>query len=228
MPPARPRLVAALGLVGLLLLAGCAQIAVHSTVQSADVIEEYRMEITTSRTVYGILEDRAEQEGYDSVRDALLRDLDLEEVGAEDVSYDESFDGDEVTMTLTMTGVDPDEFDSVSLTETDDTIVYEDRSFVDETGAIIGATDTNVSVEVPTGFAVDYYLTMPGPIVESNADAVDGNTAEWHATGSEAFTNTSIRAESEQPTIAPVPGFGVLVALLAIGLLSLVGILKAR
>ena len=76
---------------------------------------------------------------------------------------------------------------------------------------------------VPASFGVDYYLTMPGPVVESNADAVDGNTAEWHATGSEAFSETRIYAESDAPTIAPVPGFGMGVALLAVTAVALGG-----
>lgn len=211
--------VATSGLIALLLLAGCAQIAVHSTVAADATIEEYRMEITTSRTVYGLIEQSAQEEGFDSVEESLLRDLDLDEVGAESVEYDEEFDGDEVTMIVTMTGVDPAEFDNVSVTEEDGRLVYEDRTFAAASQMEDVPDESDVSDTVAAGLAVDYYLTMPGEIVDSNADEVDGNTAEWHATGTDAFTDTRIYAESELPTTAPVPGFGHGVAVLAIGLL---------
>ena len=227
MSPPNRRTVAVAALVVLLALSGCLQVAVHATVESADVIEEYRLDITTSRTVYDAIEQQAAEEGHDSVEDALLADLDLDEVGAEEVRYDESFDGDDVTMSLTLIGVQVAEVDAITVTERDDGgLVYEDRSFVDDAGTLGG--EVNGSVTVPSGFGVDYYLTMPGPIVESNADEVDGNTAEWHATGSEAFTETRIYAESEAPTLAPVPGFGMGVALVAITVVAIGGAFLRR
>jgi hypothetical protein len=63
---------------------------------------------------------------------------------------------------------------------------------------------------------VDYYLEMPGEITDSNADEVDGNTAEWHATGPDAYTNTRIYAESDKPTMLSAPGFGAIPAVLAL------------
>lgn len=224
----RPFAAGALCLLGLLLLSGCVQIGVHSTVAGDGTIEEYRMEITVSRTVYGLIESSAEEEGYDSVEAYLMADAagessveaddgslfgSLGSNDAERVSYEETFDGDRVTMTITIEGVDPPTDGPITITEEDGQLVYEDLSFVNETAA--DSAESEFAREATAGFAVDYYLTMPGEITDSNADAVDGNTAEWHATGSDAFTGTRIYAVSETPTSVSVDGFGVGVALVA-------------
>ena len=54
-----------------------------------------------------------------------------------------------------------------------------------------------------SGISVDYYLEMPGKIVNTTSQSVNGNKAEWHFGGSD-ITNTTIYAESEDPII---PGF---------------------
>lgn len=178
-----------LSVVLLLLLAGCAQVSVNSTVTADQRIEEYRMDIETSRMVYGLLKDAAEEEGHDSIGDSLLSDIDRSRVG--EVTYDEEFDGDSVTMMITMTDFSPSASGNISVTKEDGFIIYEDLTFIEE------GTQSDVEYNITSGLAVDYTLTMPGKIVESNADSVDGNTAEWHATGSDAFSDTRIYAKSE-------------------------------
>lgn len=178
-----------LSVVLLLLLAGCAQVSVNSTVTADQMIEEYRMDVETSRTVYEFLKNSAEEEGYDSIGDSLLSDIDRSRVG--EVTYDEEFDDDSVTMTITMKDFSPSASGNISVTEEDGLIVYEDLTFVEED------TQSDMEYNITSDLAVDYTLTMPGKIVESNADSVDGNTAEWHATGSDAFSDTRIYAKSE-------------------------------
>jgi len=216
-----------LAVLSLLLLAGCLQIGVHSTVAGDGTISEYRMQINVSRTAYGFLTQSAKDQGYDSVKAYLLADVrggqspdnetllagvNRSDVG--NVSYRETFHGDRVSMEITMEDVRPPAGGALSVTERDGTLVYEDRTFVNESSA--NATTGELDRQVAAGFAVDYYLTMPGKITDTNADVVDGNTAEWHATGADAFTNTSIHAESEKPASAPLDGFGVVVALVAL------------
>lgn len=204
------RLALLVALCGLLALSGCAQLAVHSTVTADGTIEEYRMEINTSRTVYGLLESSAQENGYDSVRASFLADLN--ESRAEQVSYDEAFDGDRVRMTITITDYDPTANDNISVTRTDGKLVYEDRTFYNESWEPSDAESGGLGESVLAGLAVDYYLTMPGEITDSNADEVDGKTAEWHATGADAFQSTRVYAESDVPTGASLPGFGVVAA----------------
>ncbi len=61
---------------------------------------------------------------------------------------------------------------------------------------------------------VNYYLEMPGKIVDSNADKVKGNKAEWHF----STRKTPIYAKCE---ILKSPGFEVFGAILAIALIAI-------
>lgn len=218
------REIAVLGVLGLLLLSGCAQIAVHSTVDGDGTIAEYRMDINTSRTVYGFLEQSAQSEGYDNVSAAILSDVN--ESQREQFTYEEAFHGDSVTMTFTATDFVPPENGSISVTRTDGRLVYDDTTFYNETASEVGSS--NLSNAMYSGLAVDYYLTMPGTIRDSNADSVDGNTAEWHVTGANAFNDLHVHAESDAPTAFGVPGFGVLGAIAAIFGAALVALLSER
>ena len=63
-----------------------------------------------------------------------------------------------------------------------------------------------------SSITLDYYLTMPGKIVDSNANVVNGNKAEWHLSGKD-LSNMKIYAKSEVPA---TPGFGAILAIAGI------------
>ncbi len=208
----------ALGL--LVLVSGCAQVAVHSTVAGDGTIDEYRLQINTSRTAYGYLDEAAEAEGYDSIGPWLLRDVN--ESAAEDVAYDETFDGDRVSMEVTITGLDPTTTDTITVERSDGRLVYEDLTFVNESALVDAGESENLAGTFSAGTSVDYYLTMPGKITDSNADEVDGKTAAWHESGRDAFVDNRIYAESEVPvgSSLSVPGFGAGVGVVALGVVA--------
>lgn len=212
------RTLAVLGLVGLVVLSGCAQISIHSTVTAEGTISEYKMQINTSRTVYGFLEQSAEDEGYDSVKESILSDLN--ESQREKFTYEEDIDGSDVSITIKAEDFNPPSDSNISISKQDDKLVYEDSTFLEETGS--GEDMSEDTEAMLSGLAVDYYLTMPGEITETNADSVDGNTAEWHETGSDAFSSLEVKAESEVPSGIGVPGMG---AISAIGAIIVVAII---
>ncbi len=63
-----------------------------------------------------------------------------------------------------------------------------------------------------SGISVDYYLEMPGPIVNSTAQTVNDNKAEWHFGGKDIM-NTRIYAECKTPAI---PGFTSVITILGL------------
>ena len=69
-----------------------------------------------------------------------------------------------------------------------------------------------------SGVSVDYYLEMPGKIVNTSATVVNNNKAEWHFGGADLM-NTSIYAESQPPSL--LPGFTSLVAVAGFALVVL-------
>jgi len=72
---------------------------------------------------------------------------------------------------------------------------------------------------------VHYYLEMPGKIVESNANTITDNKAEWHLSGLDAFS-TKIYARSEVPLLPSIPGFAGTSAIL--GVLAVAAIVLRR
>lgn len=198
-----------LALGALMLLSGCASMTVHSTVQSDGTIEEYRIEINTTRQAYGYIEQAAENQGYNNVREYILSDVN--ESRMEDITYDEEFSSDQVHITFAMENFNPGKGSSISITKEDGNLIYHDTTFLNES-----YQPSSESNPFTAGISVDYYLTMPGEIVDTNADSVDGDTAEWHESGEEAYQNLDIRATSETGTIVGVSGFGVGVAAVAL------------
>jgi PGF-CTERM protein len=198
----------------LVVLAGCAQIGVRSTVTADGAIEEYEMNITTSRTTYGYIEQSAEEDGYENVREYMLSDVNRS--AAENVSFSQAFEDDEVTMSISMSEVDPSKSENLSVTKENGNITYVDVTFYNESDDE-NSTEAQSAAAFMQSFSVDYYLTMPGNITESNADKVTGQTAEWHENGADAFTDNRIYAKSTLPSSSGSgPGFGPLVAVLAV------------
>ena len=200
------------GLVGLVLLSGCASLSIHSTVEADGTIEEYRIQINTTSTVYGFMDQQAEEDGYDSLRESFTSQINESRVG--NISYDEEFNGDEVTITITAHEFRPGPNSSLSISRDDGTLRYEDLTWVNET--VQTGPSSNMTERVMSGFVIHYYLEMPGEITDTNAHEVDGNTAEWHESGSDALYDNRIYAKSEVPTSAFGPGFGVVAAMLAL------------
>lgn len=217
----RRKSIALGGLALLVILSGCASLSVHSSVTADGTISQYKMELNTSSMVYGMLEEEANGGGYDTVEDYYVSDFNDSSFGS--ISYDEEFDGNDVTMTLGIEDFDPPEDSSISVTESDGSITYEDETFVNESADV-----TESQEEYMSSVTVNYYLTMPGEITDSNADEVDGDTAEWHENGPEAFVNNPIYAESETGSLLGVPGFGIGITALSLLVAGLFAAVRYR
>ncbi|AWB27784.1 hypothetical protein [Halococcoides cellulosivorans] len=189
------------GLVVLVVLSGCAQVAVTADVAGDGTVETYDVQVETSASTYDRLMSTAESDGYDSLRAYLLRDVTDEAVDS--VDYDESLADGQVTINVTLTGLDPAGVDGLTVVESDGQIVYEDATFV---------SDDRVTDDA----SLTYRLEMPGEITNATAGRVDGSTATWEREGSDSLTGTQIRAVAETSALGFGPGFGPVAAVLAI------------
>lgn len=208
--------VAVVAVVLLAGLSGCATISVTADVGGADTIDRYEMNISTSTTVYGFLDQAAQEDGYDDVGEMITSNASIPE---ENFEYSEEIDGQEAMMRVEISDVDVGSMPAISIEETDGQLVYEDTAFYNASAA--GAEpDSEIGSEMMSGFVLEYTLEMPGEITESNADEVEGNTATWTRTGGDAFDNTSIEATSEASSSVLSPGFGVIPAIVALLLIG--------
>jgi hypothetical protein len=207
-------------------LAGCAQISVHTTVAADGTIEEYKTTINTSTTVYGLLSQQAENEGYNDIGAYLTSDINKS--AYDDVVYNETVNQETATMTLRLIGFDPSNEEPISTTRSNGTLEFEDRSFVSD--SIDGSIDSESSIDIGSdsgsGAQVEYTLRMPGEITNSTADEVDGDTATWTINSSSSDSESRIYAESEVPSGGFGPGFGVTGAVS--GVIAAVGLVLLR
>lgn len=196
---------------------GCFTAEIHSKVNSDGTLGSYSVGITTSQFVYGMLTSQAKEDGYSNLGESLMKDA---EPGS--YSYNEKWDGDTVEITIsttqTMQSTDPELW---KIQVENGYMVYNDKRLVSDD---ITGDSNEFADAMLNSVAVHYYLEMPGKIVESNANVVDGNKAEWHLTGANAF-NTDIYAKSELPVFG-LPGFGLIITL--IGLISAIILVSRR
>lgn len=191
---------------------GCFTATVHSTVESDGMISNYKMDLETTQFVYNMLKEQAKEEGYSSIQSQMIS----KSSDPDTLKYSESWDGSTVTISIENTGilesVDPEK---LHIEKVNGVMVYEDYRLISDNDEEIDTSDEYTQSMLETvGF--HYYLEMPGKIIESNADFVDGNQAEWHLSGLEVFT-TPITAKSEVPALPiPTPGFSGIIAIISI------------
>ncbi|AKB24872.1 hypothetical protein MSMTP_1403 [Methanosarcina sp. MTP4] len=187
-----------LSLVLMILVSGCITLSVDSKVNKEGEITQYHMIIDTNSYVYSILNSEA-SEGGETLRENVI---------SEGGEYEEIWDGDDVKIIIK--GLPPE---NAYTEKSGEFLIYRDP---------IGnsASDYQNDAEDPFGMRdamdsaikIHYYLEMPGEIVDSNADFVDGNKAEWHM-----VTLSSIRdvhAKSEIPSLPGIELFGAVIMLL--------------
>lgn len=156
-------------LATLVMLAGCATVSVESQVASDGTIQQYEVDAELTQQAFERLQSRAESEGYDDV-EGFVRGQ-FNESRYRNLNYDQSRAGSNVTITVTISGYDPGPDSDIRINATGENITYEER--------------------VPREFSeaqVEYAVTMPGEILETNAEEVSGNnrTARWTFSSGEA------------------------------------------
>ncbi len=192
----------------LLLSSGCVQTAIHSRVQPDGTVSDYRVTLNTSSAVYRLLAQSATEEGYSSLREMFSdpgyyrKDGEGSDLfgGDTNFEYDEVWSGDSVRLVFkNQAPMKPDAESGLRIYRDGEYLVYRHAM-----NAPSQQAESEYSGMASSMFPLDYYLEMPGTIVDSNANTIQGNTAEWHtALGGPGVTE--IYAKSELPP--SLPGF---------------------
>ncbi|MCS3923915.1 hypothetical protein [Methanosalsum natronophilum] len=172
-------------------LSGCIDMTIDSKVGRDGNLNHYNIKLEMDSMTYHLINE-----------DGTFQELkeDVEQMGG---TYRETWGQGTVTVISEFDNVNPEVIGVTSRIE-DGYMVYENRLAND------------ISQTAP-GFTVTYYLEMPGTIIETNADLVSENNAQWNIAGPRQLD--TIYAKSEIPTM-PMPGASVL--MLIIGIFGLV------
>lgn len=184
------KIVLGLALVLMVLFSGCITISYDAKVNKSGGIEKYNMTLDTNSHVYSALNSQFLEEDGKSMRDGVISK------GAE---YKEVWDGDNVKIQIS--GL-PSQ--NASVEKTKDYIIYTDP--IGELGSYDKSEEDEEDIfgmneAMDSAIKVHYYLEMPNKIIDSNADYIEGNKAEWHM-----LNSTSIRdvyAKCETPSLLP-------------------------
>jgi hypothetical protein len=191
-----------LSLVLMVLVSGCITLSVDSKVNKEGEIVQYHMIIDTNSYVYSILNSEA-SEGGETFRESIISQ------GGE---CEEVWDGDDVKIIIK--GLPPE---NAYTEKSEEYLIYRDPIGDSASDYQSGAEDPfGMRNAMDSAIKIHYYLEMPGEIVDSNADFVDGNKAEWHM-----VTLSSIRdvyAKSEVPSLPGIELFGAVCMLLVTAL----------
>ena len=221
-----------LAVLGMGLLAGCMDVTVTTEVGADGDIDQLDVDMEVDPMMYGVLEESAQEEGYDSVEEMLADDFG-EDMGtdADDLSVTVTEpgerDADEYLISMSAAGVDVDDLEDIETTVEEDTVRVTDTSIgggidADEPEDIDDIDGFGDALE--EGVTFEYVVVMPGEIQDHNADELsdDGTVATWHL--HEGEPDEQLYAESTVDD--SVPGFGIAAGLL--GLLLGIAVLGRR
>lgn len=191
-------------LLAVIAVTGCFTGSVYTTVASDGSISHYKVVIETSSTVYGLIKESAKQSGFSSVKEMFEK----QGLGSEGIKFTYNEKWTEGNVIMTMEAAEPfsaDRLKDVIISKEGQFLVYHQK--FDDGDSLSDTSENPFSGMIKSAISMNFYLEMPGKIVESNANVVDGNKAEWHFSGSD-FSGSEIFAKSEIPSF-PLPGFTV-------------------
>jgi outer membrane murein-binding lipoprotein Lpp len=186
------KLVIGLTVVLMVLVSGCVSLSYDAKVNRTGGIEKYNMTIDTNSYVYSALNSKTLEEDGKSIRDSVT---------SKGGKYKEVWDGNNVKILIS--GL-PSK--NASVEKNENYIIYKDPVGVfGSSGMDKDKEDSSgVNKAMDQAIKIHYYLEMPNKIIDSNADYIEGNKAEWHM-----LNLTSIKdvyAKCETPSILPEMG----------------------
>ncbi|PQV43367.1 hypothetical protein [Methanohalophilus euhalobius] len=193
-----------------LMVSGCLTITVDSKVNKDASIEKYSLQMEMGSNMYDMLNNAGER---------TLKET-AEERGA---TYTEEWNRGNVTIIMAFNNPGPESINVTSEVQ-GDYIIYRDNITADLIDRAMDETTSDYStnlLDAESPIKKHYYLEMPGEIVDSNADVVNGNKAEWNMV--EAGDSRPIYAKSEIPLL---PGFSSLMGIIV--LLGLIFVTSRR
>lgn len=211
------------GLVTLIILAGCLTASVTVSVTADGDIDEFEAELTMEDFVYDLLDENAGDAGFESVEDRFRDDVNAD-TAWDDFEYEETHEGDTVTITMTATGGDAAALDDIDIHVDENEV-----TFIDQAGFNLGEqADDEIGQELREDIEYEWAVEMPGTITGTNGDIQDDDrTVVWTLAEHGNVEEFEATSEREEPADADdeLPGFGVVLGV--IGILSGGALLKA-
>ncbi|MDD3041408.1 MAG: hypothetical protein PHV51_09980 [Methanosarcinaceae archaeon] len=189
-----------LSIILMVLMSGCITMSFDSKVNRNGEIVQYDIIIDTNSLVYGMLNSEMSEDGK------TLRESVISKGG----KYEEEWDGDDVKIIIK--DIPPED----AYTEkTEKYLIYKDPILDLASDYENDEKDPfGINNAMDSAIKIHYYLEMPNEIIDSNADFVDGNKAEWHMVNVNSMRD--VYAKCEVPFLPGISLFSSLCMLLII------------
>jgi len=224
-----------------LLTSGCVQMAMHSKANSDETLDSMKMTITTNSMVYSLFSNMAKTQGYSSVKEMINNPKVVQQATKNsndqnsffepsNMEYSEEWNKDSVIMVFqSKHPFKPIEGSGLTVTREGNYLIYRHiwSPNSDKTVNTAKTTDSSSPFNQMFSASIDYYLEMPGKIVDSNANSVTDNKAEWHMNLDE-LSNAEFYAKSEIPSFPILLVCGVVLVIIVIGSLGYLLIKKRK
>jgi hypothetical protein len=199
------------------LVSGCLGVTMSTTVNGNGKITEVSTELNMSQTNYDLFASLVQMSSPGTDMETYFIENYSKSYGGPGttVDYSERRSNGYVYIKLDARGPDvrPEADSNITVTKEGDYWVYRYLLAGSESMAGVPSDVDSLGDALDNAITMDFYLTMPGKIVDSNADKINGNKAEWHRNLKTMRNVSSIYAKSE---VAKSPGFEAIVALAAL------------
>jgi hypothetical protein len=199
------------------LVSGCLAVTMSTTVDGNGKITDVTTELNLSQTNYDLFASLIQMSSPGTDMKTYFVENYSKSYGGPGtkVDYSERKSNGYVYITLDAHGTDviPEAGSNISVTKEGDYWVYRYLTTGAESAAGVPSDVGSLGDALDNAITMDFYVTMPGKIVDSNADKVNGNKAEWHYNLKTLRNVSSIYAKSE---VTKSPGFEAAAALLAL------------
>jgi hypothetical protein len=199
------------------LVSGCLGVTMSTTVDGNGEITDVTTELNLSQTNYDLYASLIQMSSPGTDMKTYFVQNYSQSYGGPGttVDYRERKSNGYVYITLDAHGPDIQTGPSgnISITKDGDYLVYRYLTTGVENTAGVPSDTASLGSAIDNVITMDFYLTMPGKIVDSNANKINGYKAEWHYNLNTLHNVSSLYAKSE---VAKSPGFESMAALLAI------------
>lgn len=205
-------------LITVVALGGCVEITHSVAVDTDGQIDRLEFEMDMDPTVYSLL--RSESDTDFSSEEAFREDV-LEGLGEGELDYESANatiddSGSRVVMSIVIEGVDPSTMENITVTEENGQMHFVDHGTYNTPDTDDSDDEDQIinQSEIYDQISYEYVLTMPGEIIDSTADEVEGDTARWDLMDSPDEPRIEATSEIDEP--GAIPGFGAIAAGLAL------------
>ena len=161
----------------LILFSGCLDITIDSKINGNGEITNYKVTMEMTSSTYQLLATSAKSQGYSSVKDIFVNSKSQNSWGLDytNIDYLEAWPKDENKVKITLKNKNPfipNPKSGMKISQTGNELVFKYNPFESGTSNQSSLISGYTSV-----ISINYYLEMPGKIIDSDANIINGNSA---------------------------------------------------